>query len=281
VLSQFGFHLIQVQERSEDRVTARHILIPAEPSEEAQDALYAQADSLEALARRGGLQRAARATGAEMRNSVTVSTADAYVPGIGSLVEVVEWAAEEHGATDAQRVSPVFETPEAFYVVEVDAYNRPGMLSLADATPEIRRQIILEKKREQARQIGQQMAAEVRGGRTLEQVAQERGLVVEQAGPFTRTGFNPAFGQANAVTGAAFGVPIGQVSNVLATPGGLFLIRPVERTTADREQFEAEKEQLRQIAQFQLQQEALARWMEGLRRDAEIVDRRRDVMARS
>jgi peptidyl-prolyl cis-trans isomerase D len=278
VLSQFGFHLIQVQERSEDRVTARHILIPAEPSEEAQDALYAQADSLEALARRGGLQRAARATGAEMRNSVTVSTADAYVPGIGSLVEVVEWAAEEHGATDAQRVSPVFETPEAFYVAEVEAFTPAGMQSLEAATPQIRRQLIVEKKLEQARQIGQQMVGEIRGGKPLEQAARERGLQVESTAPFTRAAFNPVFGQSNAAVGASFGTPVGQVSDVVQTTAGLFIVRPTGRVEADRAEFEQNREQLRGAVMYQLQQQQVGRFMENLRREADIDDRREEVL---
>jgi parvulin-like peptidyl-prolyl isomerase len=132
----------------------------------------------------------------------------------------------------------------------------------------------VEKKREQARQIGQQIVADVRGGKPLAQAANEKNLTVERAGPFTRTATNPAFGQANAATGAAFGVPVGKVSDVVSTPGGLFIIVPVERTVADRQEFDAQKDILRQYATLQLQQSALAKWMESLRDDADIVDRR-------
>jgi peptidyl-prolyl cis-trans isomerase D len=178
-------------------------------------------------------------------------------------------------------VSPLFETPQAFYVVELEAFTPAGTVPLAEATPEIRRTLVLEKKRAQARQIGQQMVAEVRGGKPLEQAARERGLSVETAGPFTRIGFNPAFGQANAVTGAAFGVPVGQVSNVVESAAGLFIVRPTERTQADREAFEAQKEQLRGSALFQMQQEAVTRWMQDLRARADIDDRRAEVLRRS
>jgi peptidyl-prolyl cis-trans isomerase D len=121
------------------------------------------------------------------------------------------------------------------------------------------------------------MVAEIRAGKAFEDAASERGLAVESAGPFTRMGFNPAFGQANAVTGAAFGLPLGQVSDVLTTPAGHYIIRPTARTPADRAQFDTRKEELRQIALFQLQQEALARWMQDLRAEANIVDRREDL----
>src|SRR5690606_29487901 len=115
---------------------------------------------------------------------------------------------------------------------------------------------------------------EVRGGKTLEAAAAEHGLTVESVGPFTRGSFNTAFGQANAATGASFGVPIGEVSDVVSTPSGLFIIRPTSRTEADASQFEEQKEAIRRVAGMQLQQQALSRWMTSLRDEAEILDRR-------
>ncbi|CAN5834725.1 hypothetical protein BH23GEM6_BH23GEM6_17270 [soil metagenome] len=278
VQTQFGFHLIQVQERQDDQVRARHILIPATRSEGAEDLLFMRADSLEAVARRAGLQRAAGVTGAELRPGVTASAADAYVPGVGSLIEALGWAEEEATQADGSTVSPLFETQESFYVVEVVAFTQGGMLSLEQATPEIRRQLILEKKREQARQIGQQMVREVRAGKPLDQAARERGLGSESTGPFTRAGFNPVFGQSNAAIGASFGVPIGQVSDVAQTTAGLFIVRPTARTEADRAEFEQQKDQLRGSAMYQMQQQQVGRFMENLRREAEIVDHRDQVL---
>jgi peptidyl-prolyl cis-trans isomerase D len=281
IQTDFGFHVIEVQERDGDMARARHILIPVAPGEEVIDRMYARADSLEALAERAGIQRAARTMNAAIREGVVISSAQPFIPGIGSALEAIEWIREEQAEPDAMTVSPVFETPEAFYVVEVEAFTPAGTQPLAQATPEIRRILILEKKREQARQIGQQMVAEVRGGKPLEQAARERGLTVETAGPITRTGFNPAFGQANAVTGAAFGVPVGQVSDVVTSTAGLFIVRPTSRLDADRQEFEAQKEQIRQFALFQMQQDAISRWLDSLRRNADIVDRRGETLRRT
>lgn len=281
VESDYGYHLIEVLEREDEQVRARHILISFEPMDEALDALYARADSLEMIAERAGVDRAAQATGGIHRPEVVLSMDEAYVPGVGSALEAVEWARDEQLEDEPLDVSPVFETPEAFFVVELLQYSGRGRISLEAATPEIRRQLILEKKREEARRIGQQMVQEIRGGKSLEEVASERGLSVQQAGPITRTGFNPAFGQANAATGAAFGAPIGEVSDVVDTPGGLFIIRPTQRTEASREQFELQKDQLRQMALFQLQQEAVSRWMDDLREQATILDRRDEMLVTS
>jgi peptidyl-prolyl cis-trans isomerase D len=281
VQTQFGFHLIQVQEREGPQASVRHILVPITRTEESEDALYARADSLERVAERGGVERAARVLGGELREDVTVSEADTYVPGIGSAAEALEWAQDEASeGTAAGAVSPLFETPEAFYVVRAEGVTTAGDIPLAEATPQIRRTLTVQRKREQAREIGRQMAAEVRAGKPLEQAATERGLQVRQTGPFTRVGFNPVFGQANAVIGAAFGTPVDQVSNVVESTAGLFLVQPTERVEADPTAWEAQKEQQRVMETMRIQQEQLARWMENLRSRADIVDRRDAVLQR-
>jgi peptidyl-prolyl cis-trans isomerase D len=281
VQTQFGYHLLQVLEREGDEARARHILIPFERGEESEDRLYARADSLELVGQRAGIERAARVLEAQLRENVVVTSTDAMLPGVGSLMEALEWAQDEtRDGTPMGTVSPLFETPEAFYVVRLDAFTPAGEIPLAEATPQIRRQLMLDKKREQARQIGQQMVAEVRGGKPLQQAASERGLQVQATGPFSRTGFNPTFGQANAAIGAAFGTPLGQVSNVVETTAGLFLIQPTERSEADRQTWEAQKEQQRTIDTMRAQQEMIGRWMQDLRTRAEIEDRRAEVLQR-
>lgn len=277
VQTPFGYHIIKVEERRDDQVRARHILLPIEKSDEALDRLYAKADSLEDIAERQGLERAARLTGATLREGVTVSQAAPYIPGVGPALEAVEWARDEAREGGTGTVSELLETEQALYVARLEGYTPEGQIPLQEAAPQIRRQLVVEKKKEQARGIGQQLVREVRGGKSLQEVAAARGLQVQQAGPFTRVEPNPALGQANAAIGAAFGVPVGKVSDVVETPAGLFIIRPVARTEADRAAWEAQKAQQRVLAEAQLRQEAVARWLESLRKQVEVEDRRAEV----
>jgi peptidyl-prolyl cis-trans isomerase D len=280
VLTPFGYHVIQVQEQRGDEISARHVLIPVEASDRGIDELYARADSLEMLAMRGGVERAARALNAPSRTGVTVSTTEAFVPGVGSVVEALEWAEEERGSGEAAGASPLFETSQAFYVAALEAYTPAGQLSLQEATPQIRRQLTFEKKRAEARKLGEQIVAAVRGGQSLEDAAAVHGLSVSTTQPFTRMEPNPVFGQANAATGAAFGTPLRQVSNVVQAPAGLFIVRPVDRTTPDRTEFEAQKQQLRMFEEMRLQQVQMDRWLRALRENADVVDRRAEVLRR-
>lgn len=271
VQTQFGYHVIQVQSRQGDTVQARHILIPVEKAETEMDRLDARADSLETLAETQTLERAARQTNATFRRNVLVSEEMPFVPGIGSAREALDWA---RGAATGE-ASRVYETEDALYVAELESFTPKGEMTLEEARPQIRRELILEKKRAAARAAIAPLLAQVRAGRqTLQQLAQAKGLQVQTAGPFTRADPNPAFGQANAATGAAFGTPLNGVSDVVETPTGLFLVRPTARTQADRAAFDAQKAQLRTMALFQLRQQAEQQWLRSLRDKAEIVDNR-------
>jgi peptidyl-prolyl cis-trans isomerase D len=280
VQTQFGLHLIQVQERTGDQVKARHILLPVGKSEAELAKLDARADSLSDRAERSGMDVAARAVGAAIRRGVSINESLPAIPGVGPAQEALDWAATaEQTAEGGKRpISDVFENENALYLVELESYAPKGRMTLAEATPQIRRDLVVQKKREQARAAGQKMVAEVRAGRTLQQVAAARGLTVANVGPFARVEPNPALGQANAAIGAAFGVPIGQVSNVVETQTGLFIIRPLQRTPADRKAWEAQKTQQRAGATYQMQQSTLQRWMESARRKAEIVDNREKLL---
>ena len=283
VTSSFGVHLIQVQERSGDQVTARHILLPFQKPDEALDRLDARADSLEQLAQRVGVQRAAATLGIPLRRNVTVSEQSPFVPGIGMADELIEWAAEEQtqpAGEPRDSVSPVFETEQAYYVARLEQFSPAGVPSLEAATPQIRAELSREAKRARAREIGNQIVAEVRGGKPLAEAARARGLEVQTAGPFTRTAPNPALGQANAAIGAAFGTPINSASNVVDTPGGLFIIRPIARTEADRAAWAKQKEQQRAAFLRGAEQAQLERWLQRLRENAEIEDRRSAVLRR-
>ncbi len=285
VVTPFGVHLIEVLEREGDQARARHILLPFEKREAELVRLEEQLEQFRERARTAGLEAAAREHPAvTFRDAVEISASAPAIPGVGPAMEAVNWAEEEAAAREdgaGERVSEILETDQALYLVELDEYRPAGITPLEQAAPSIR-QILAQRARiEAASAEAEKMRAEIRGGRTLEQVAQERGLAVERAGPFTRVDPNPRLGQANAAIGAAFGTPVGEVGPVAATSAGVFLLRPVERTEADRREWERQKTQQRQQAQQTVQQDLFSQWLEHAREEARIRDNRARLMRQS
>lgn len=283
LVTQFGVHLVKVDERTGDQVTARHILFGFEKNDADLERLETQLDRIADAARSRGLKAAAQGQpNVTFREGIEVSASAPMIPGVGPAMAAVNWAREETNAGDAgERVSDVLETSDALYLVELERYHPAGDTPLAEATPAIRQQLVYEKRREAGRVEAEKMLAEIRGGRTLEQVAQARGLTVQRAGPFTRVEPNAVLGQANSAVGAAFGTPVGQVGPVAVTPAGVFLVRPTARTAADRRTFEQQKASLRQEAMRQLQQDLFGQWLANVRQDANIKDNRARLQARN
>jgi peptidyl-prolyl cis-trans isomerase D len=286
VVTQFGVHLIRVDEHTGDQVKARHILLAFEKNVEDVDRLETQLDRVaEAGLTRGLKAAAAGQPDVTFREGVEVSADNPMIPGVGPAIAALNWAQEESAnraaGDDPIRVSEVLETPDALYLVEMESYHPAGDTPLAEATPAIRQQLVYDKRRDAGRAEAEKMLGEIRGGRTLEQVAQARGLSVQRAGPFTRVEANPVLGQANAAVGAAFGTPTGQVGPVAVTPAGVFLVRPVARTAADRREFERQKATLREQAIRQMQQDLLGQWMANVREDADVKDNRAKLQARA
>jgi hypothetical protein len=196
---------------------------------------------------------------------------------VGPAQEALNWAQQAQvdiAAGDGSNVSEVLESPQALYLVQLDEYYSAGKMTLAQATGRIRARLIRDKRMEAAMGAANKILGQVRGGQSLEQVAQANGLTVQRTGPFSRVMGNPVFGQANTAIGVAFGTPVGQVGPVAWTEAGLFLIRPFERTEADRAQFDAQKAAQRQQSAQAMQEELFRQWLRNARDNAEIRDNR-------
>jgi peptidyl-prolyl cis-trans isomerase D len=278
VLTPFGYHIIQVTEREENRVRASHILIPITMRAESEDRLLATIDRLERIALARGLEAAADSVDATIQR-VSLAEGGDFVPGLGPFRPAVTWAF--HELTALGDVSPVYETDDGFYVFELVERKPEGYLPFVEAEPSVRRRVILEKKKETARWLAQQIAQDIEQGKSLEQVATDHGLSVQTTRPFTRLDFVPDLGQANEVIGTAFGLKPNQVAGPVEVDGRFYFIEVTERIEPNRDEFEATKEDLRAQLTLRRRERAVDEWLTELRAQADIKDRRREILTPS
>ena len=274
VLTQFGFHIIQITGRTGEQLTGRHILIPIEDGAAMEETLIDRADSLEALADRSGLETAARAMGLTVE-SADVTADDPFLPGVGPADEAADFIFRDG---EPGETSEVFEGSTGFYLVKLESRIPAGVWTLEEATPAIRIKLAEEKKLERARMIAREIVDGVRGGQTLEMAASAQRVRTQEAGPFSRTDFVPGLGRANAAVGAGFGLQPGQTSGVIEADGKLYVIQLLEKSAADRAEFDAQKEMIRSQTVQALQQERWNDFLLALRENAKIVDQREEVL---
>jgi peptidyl-prolyl cis-trans isomerase D len=281
VLSQFGYHLIEVESRKGDTFKARHILVPIEVTGAHRDLLDKQADSLEKLAaerlERSALDTAARALRLRIGSAgPLVEGRIVSLPEAGSVPDVSIWAfqaqPEEH--------SPVIEAEKAFVVFRLDSLQKAGVPPLAAIRSEVESRVRLQKKIELARGLADRLAGQARGsgtgsGTPLWQLATQAGMSYKAEGPFSR--LTSPF-RDPALVGAAIATQGGGISGPIASDDQkVYVMQVLERIPADSAEFVKGLQMIRAQALQAARQSRVQAYLATLRSGAKIVDHRADI----
>jgi len=272
VLSQFGFHIIEITSRKGNKAKGRHILIPIEVAGDHRDHLDAEADSLERLAaeredpaaldtvskalslpigRTGGVQEGTR-----------VQVGNLVVPDAGA------WA---FGGSKPGHTSPVIETSFAFYIFRIDSVQAAGVPPLAQVRPAVEFALRNDKKKQLVKPKAEEYLKRLANGESMAAAAKAMNLPNREFGPFSRV--NPPLTDPM-VVGSAFGLEKGQRSGLLDTPDGMYVMESLERVPADSAKFVKELDEYRTKMIDMARQARVRGYLAALRQSAKIVDNR-------
>ncbi len=274
ILSQFGYHIIKVNSRTDEEADVQHIMIPIERSEEYDTRLLDLADSLETMGENMPLAEVAKRRNLRVRDGDIDDRAPFLAP-VGQADEAAQWAFRE--AEEAGEVSPVFETPTAYYMVELVSKTEEGIPELKQVAGEIERRLKVDKKVEMAKPQARAVLERIRAGQSIDAAAAGAKLAAQTAGPFTRLEFVPNLGRANAAIGTAFGLKPGQVSDVVESENMLYIIQLFEKKEASRAEFEAQKEQQRERTTPALAEQRWNQFLAALLENAKVIDNRAEI----
>ncbi len=275
VLSQFGYHLIEVSTRTADSATARHILVPVELSGAHRDLVDAQADSLDRLGADrldpSALDTAARALRLPVGQSGPVQQGSKVQLGTYVIPDAAVWAFQaKKGET-----SPVIEGERGLYVFRLDSLHEAGTPPLVQIREAVESEVRDLKKKDRAKAIGEELVRRLQAGATLPDASKAMSLLNRDFVDFTRV--SPPLPNPSLV-GAAFGLKVGQRSGVLDTPDGFYVIEVTGRVPADSAAFLREKDQIRADAIQAARQERVREYLAALRAGAKIKDERAQVL---
>jgi peptidyl-prolyl cis-trans isomerase D len=274
VLSQFGFHLIEITSRKGNKVKGRHILFPIEVTGQHRDQLDAQADSLERLgaerADPAALDTVARALKLSIGKSAPVQQGGKVQLGPLVIPDAGVWAFQaKRGAT-----SPVIETSYAFYVFRLDSLQDAGVPPLSQVRAAATQEVRERKKWEQARSLAKDYIKRLEGA-SMAQAAAALKLPHREFGPFSR--INPPLTNP-IVVGTAFGLEAGKRSGILDTKDGIYVLETLQHTKADSAAFAKGLDEYRARAINLARQERVRNYITALRNAAKIVDNREKVL---
>jgi peptidyl-prolyl cis-trans isomerase D len=170
-------------------------------------------------------------------------------------------------------ISPVVNIPPNFYVLKLLDKKESRIPSLEEVKEEVRRKVIEEKAEKEARQVAEDLLNQMRSGKSIREVAKERGLQVEETGYFTRTqGMVPKIGPAGEFMRSLSSLtekhPIPK--EVFQTKDGYFVVKLSGLEQADKNKFPAQKKNLERGLIYQKQEEFFRNWVSQLRAKAKV-----------
>ena len=278
VLASDGYHLLKLDEKKADSVNVRHILRRIAQTDSNATMTDRRADELARIAASATepqrFDSAAKVLGLTPE-TVEVFEGQPLFTGFGIASGVSAWA---FGGPRPGETSDLFDTDEGYFLARLDSIVEGGKAPFEDVRDDIRGLLMRRQKAEltatQARPFAERAKAT-----SLEAAARERDLTVTTSNRFARGTFVPGMGRLNAAVGASFALPVGAISEPIATDEGVFVLRVDRRTEAARDAFEAQKAIQRANAVRVLQEARIREFMQGLREGANIKDRRKQLNA--
>ena len=279
VLTEFGYHLIRVDEKKADTLALRHILVRIGPSDSSTSRIDRKADSLATLAGNAvdptKFDAAAKTLGLTPMRVTAIENQPATA-GNRVIPSVSAWA---FGGAQIGETSDLFDDENGYYLARLDSMvqgsgDEPDFEAVKD---EVRARVITARELDNFMQ-GAKLLAES-ATPSLEAAAAAKGLTAEKSPAFTRSSFVPGIGQVNEAIGAAFGLPVGVVSAPVRTNDAVFVLRVDRRVDADSAAWLAQKSAQRQQRSQGLQQQAIQMYLQDLRQSAKVDDRRRAINA--
>jgi peptidyl-prolyl cis-trans isomerase D len=269
VRTDFGYHLIKVEERREAGHESFEAVRP-----ELRERLAREDARRMAEAKAQAVYDAMVAAGGEWNTAVqALGLVAQETPFIehGAVVEGIEDAAAftrtAFALQDGEVSRPSLSGTQ--YVVakllERRASHIPPVEEVKDA---VRGALVQERSQVLARQKADGWLAEVQAGHSLKQLAQTLNTQPEQTGLFSRNGTIPKLGRPQGFIREVFRMRVGEarVIDVMEQPAVVVL---TEHKEFDAESYEKDRSQMRQQVLRQKREQTFSQWSSELRRLAE------------
>lgn len=280
ILTSIGYQIIEVTKRTTDKkagdkATISRILIPVELAGAHRAAVDAETDSLQRIAAERlvpeALDTVARALKLPIGSTGPVAS--------GTRVELRPYVIPDAGvwAFEAKvgETSPVIDGEVASYVFRLDSMQEAGVPPLAQLHDAVAAKVREQKKEEKARGVAEELIRRVKAGASLADASKALKLPNREFDPFTRVTMPLASPK---ITGVAFGLPEGALSDVIDTPEGLYVIKVLQRIPADSDAFVKNKDEFRRDMIRSVRQDRIREYLADLRASAKVQDRRNDIL---
>lgn len=277
VLSQFGWHIIQVTDRrtnesGQEEISARHILIKNDPSEATLQAFKANSATLHSLAKSIGLRAAADSLGYKVEESAIFQEKDSIIRGIGRDANLISFAF----------ANPVGSLADIFYasagdafICEVSAVLPEYYIPFEDDKMNVTQAALRSKRGYYMNQYVQNFIKTLTPDQYLEYAAKDSIMVVDVKAHKKGDAIT-GIGKSDTLDPTLFAAPVGSFGPLISEQMRWFLPFVSNHTQPDPAVWAQDKKGLMQKARDDVRQKHLNDWYRAERQKINLIDNRRD-----
>jgi len=268
VRTRFGWHIIKVEERKKDKVHARHILLKVKPSPQTLDEIRSRAEDLAHLAAKEGLVKAVDDS-LQLKETGLFNQGE-YIPMIGVNPTLSKFVEENN----VGKTSGLVETKAGYYIFQIAEKKAAEIPPLSAVKDRIKSRLSRQKRRELALKRAKSIAERAKKEGSLIKAAREYKLKVKLTDYFARSDYIPEVGRLPRFIGTAFSLKKGEISPVVETEKGFYILQLIGKKGIDEKSFAKEKDDLKKEILQARRKEAFTKWFTAIRDKAVIKDYR-------
>ncbi|HNQ44297.1 MAG TPA: peptidylprolyl isomerase, partial [Candidatus Cloacimonadota bacterium] len=274
VKTSFGWHVIKLDgiastDPKDPKILASHILFKVEASDATKRELEEKAEAALKVVKSKGIAAAAKQFELEPNESDWVAHDSEYIPGIGSLKALSNFMR----TSKPKKVSEILRDQQNRYII---AQIKDNVKEYYEDFEKVKLRIKyeLEKQKKIAATKGKadEFAAKYTKAQYF-QNAEKEGWIIHDFNNHKKGSSVPGLGVSEMFTTTALGMKSGDISNVVHSPQGSFVILVNERKVPDLEAF-AKNTVEQEAIRTKMEETAWNRWYEQMRKDAKIIDNR-------
>lgn len=271
--TQFGYHLIEVQDRREER---------QRPLDEVRELIANRLRATSAAER-------AEALAQQLRDDLADEPSLARMEAIAAENPAVQAGTTEPFPRQGGRIEPLGSAPtvanaafalgegelsepvraaRGWVVLQVSEVHEPRLPDLSSVEEEVRRDLRRQKAVVRAREILDEAAGDSDSGSPVERAAETLGLEIQSGGPFGRGGSIPGLEQAPELVSRALSLEEGEVGGPIVAGSQAVLFEVTSRERFDPEQFREARDSIAD----QLRQQQIDRLLSAL-----VAQKRREL----
>ena len=278
VLSQFGYHIIKVNDRrttdDKEELNASHILLKIEMGPNTRDALKRKSTlfSYDASDPTIGFAAAIDSHQVETKKSANITAGSSALRNFGPFRDAVRFAFD----SQLDDVSDPLENDRYFIVARLDSILPEGTRSFEEVEGQIKNSLNQDRRLTATKVLAEQLREQFDHGTTFQEIKDNNDNVDLVSGDtkLLIRSFN-RLGRSNFLVGALLKARTGDVIGPIKTTRGYGIVKVVDVSAIDSSDFEMKRDVIYKNIRSQRQSENFQNWYQNLRDQAEIVDNRK------